>query len=157
MSPSARSGFTLLEIIVVIALLALLTAGVTSWGMSDYFEGLSRNDENTILTSLVQARAESIAGLCDGVTCQNASPHGVFFTPKSATIFEGPSYEERATSQDEILPLSGNIKFTGLTQVVFASITGDGESNYSIPFTMGSSSEGFLISTFGQISPYLPV
>ena len=96
---TTQSGFTMLEILVVIGLVLMLST-VTLLVSFDTYRGSNfRNDRDLLLATLERARAQSINNLCVGSTCnvvQNSRPHGVAIRPNgqpnSYVVFQGASY-----------------------------------------------------------------
>jgi prepilin-type N-terminal cleavage/methylation domain-containing protein len=147
-----HKGFTLVEVIITLTLSSLVTIGISAWGISEYVLAQTRSDKETILTSLLEARAESQNGLCDENSCTNGAAHGVYFQPTSATLFEGVSFDQRNKEFDVPFTLSGKGTFSGDTEIVFNAITGNNSKDSSVQYLIGSTTNTFLVSMNGQIS-----
>lgn len=144
-SLSLRSGFTLVEILVVIGILAIIASFGLYFSM-DSFQGSSYRDELDLMTSSIQhARAQSMNNVCFGSSCIDGKPHGVHFyqsgdiNDDKYVIFQGTSFDV----DDEINQV---IKFDNKTvyvdsaspiDIVFNRLSGDlilsgSETNKSI-------------------------
>lgn len=110
-------GFTLIEMIVVIGIIALLTAVSSS-----VYSGFKTHEHLEIATMGVveavrHAQANAQAGKGD-------SSWGVQVLPQSFVVFKGGSYAGRDTSTDQEVPLPGGVSTSGLSEIVFEKITG---------------------------------
>jgi prepilin-type N-terminal cleavage/methylation domain-containing protein len=146
-------GFTLIEILITLTLFSLFATAISVWGVSNYLSAQTRSDKDTIVTSLVETRAESQNNVCLS-TCLILPSHGVYFNKNVLTVFEGASFLTRNKEFDLQLPLSGKGTFSGDTEVLFAPHTGNGLSNYSLQYEVGSTTTEFEITTSGQISEF---
>lgn len=112
-----KKGFTLLEVLLSISLMAILTA----IGIPVYRSLQQRSDlevsGGTIAQSLRRAQIRSI-------TMEGDSAWGVNIDQNQATIFKGDNFPSRDIGYDEIYDLSGIIQFSGLSEVVFSKVTG---------------------------------
>ena len=97
-TPNLNSGFTLVEIIVVIGILAII-ASMGLYFSIDNYKGSSYRDELDLLVSSIEhSRAEAINNICYGTSCTDGESHGVHFYPKSDpnhdrfVIFQGTSF-----------------------------------------------------------------
>lgn len=110
-----NKGFTLLELMLVIAVIAIITLAVTPTILSY----LSKNDVDTARISVVEAlrRAENLSS-----TTNLDSTWGVYLQNGSVTIYKGATYSGRDTSADEIIDIGGNITFGGLNEVNFSKM-----------------------------------
>lgn len=121
-----KSGFTLIEIIIVIALLGLIFGLTTFIGMDTYQGSSFRNDRDALIGVLQRARNQSMNNTCLG-GCTNSVQHGVHITMGSYIIFQGSSYATRNPAVDEIIP-SGphmNIIPGGFDDVIFSQLSGE--------------------------------
>jgi prepilin-type N-terminal cleavage/methylation domain-containing protein len=125
-----NSGFTLIEMLMVISLMTICAGLALSGGIDTYSRALARSDRALLMGALREARAESMAGVCNGQFCTGPVPHGVFVSPKLLTIFEGSSYAARSLSADARIPFSQAGSVGTTSEVVFAAVTGAS----SLPF-----------------------
>ena len=121
---NSQSGITLIEIIVVMALITMMATLTLATSM-DSFRGYSyRNERDAIVNSLQRARSQAISNICLG-TCTTGMPHGVHFNANSYTIFQGIDYASRDIIADEIIRMNPAISATGPTDIIFAELSGD--------------------------------
>ncbi|HEY9585496.1 MAG TPA: prepilin-type N-terminal cleavage/methylation domain-containing protein [Candidatus Paceibacterota bacterium] len=140
----SQAGFTLIEILVVVALLATISGFGLIVGMDSYRGYAFRADRDTLVSLLQRARSQSINNICIGASCTNGKPHGVFIDATSGQyiLFQGAAYATRDSVVDEVTGVSPLVKHSGLTEVVFAQLSGDASSTGDI----------ILSGTAGQVS-----
>lgn len=82
---------------------------------------VERGNLDTVVTTFAQniRRAEVLARGGKG-----DAPWGLHATSGMITIFQGQSYAERNVNEDEVYTISNTIGITGMTEYVFAKITG---------------------------------
>ncbi|MDB5259162.1 MAG: seg [Candidatus Taylorbacteria bacterium] len=118
-----NSGFSLIEILVVIAISGLLSA--ITLGVFVTFQkskGLS-SDTETVVETLRQARSQSLSS-------KDSSAYGVHFSTSKITLFTGSTYATTSSSNlnfdlvatDAVLSIS---LFGGGSNVVFNRVTGE--------------------------------
>ncbi len=115
--PSKARGFTLLEVLLAVALMGMIAAF-----SSPLFLSLqSRSSLNSALSAAAPAlrRAQALAQGSHG-----DSPWGVYAQQGRLTVFQGQSYAERNAALDEVIELSPAILASGLTEAVFAKFSG---------------------------------
>ncbi len=151
----AESGFTVIEILVVVALLAMISGLGLIVGMDSYRGYAFRADRDTLVSLLERARSQSINNICNGTLCTNGKPHGVFIDATSSQyiLFQGRTYATRDVGVDEVTGGSGFITRSGISEVVFAQLSGE----VSIPGAIVLSSKAGQTSTtsinvWGQIA-----
>lgn len=109
-----NSGFSLIEVIVVIGLIAILSAG----GLAVNTQILSRRsnlDQRQILVRALQ-QARSLA-LFSGKS------HGLYFNEDGYTIFEGNVFDQNST-KNYFIPRSSSMVIQSPLQVVFRAVNG---------------------------------
>src|SRR3989344_4820009 len=101
-------GFTLIEVLVVLALVAFIAGFGLLMGFNSISRGSVAQERDLFLTSLLGARARALANV-------NESPHGVHIEDDSFVLFEGNSYpgaNHRILDRDDDIifeQLSGNV------------------------------------------------
>lgn len=134
-----ENGFTLIEVILVISILAIFAA-LSSFA---YSKNQTRNNlsiaVSTASTTLRRAQILSRSGYLD-------SAWGVKISASAVTLFKGESYEGRDTAGDERLELAANISVSGDDEFVFAKQSGIPAASGSFTFTASSLSEARTIS-----------
>src|SRR3989338_510991 len=110
-------GFTLVELLLSVAVIGILTAGVL--GFSLFL--LRSNDMELALSATAQTlrRAQTLAR-----SGQHDGAWGVKLQSETITIFHGNSYANRDSSLDEVTDLPSTIAVSGLTEVTYAAATG---------------------------------
>ncbi len=131
-------GFTLFEMLLVMSLLAMMAfIAVPVYQTFQVSNDLDSAEEN-----MVQAlkRAQSLAH-----SGKNDSNWGVHLVAGTITLFNGNSYATRDSNYDESFTTSNKITPTGISDVVFAKLTGLPNATGTFTFT-GSNGETRAIS-----------
>lgn len=119
-------GFTLVEILIVIGLLAIIGGFSAVVSLDNYRMSAFRDERKTLITALQRARAMSLNNI-------NQEPHGVAVLPSDQpnfyVVFEGDSYGGYDPSTDELIPSVYPVeKGVGSLEVVtFAQLSGETE------------------------------
>ena len=110
-------GFTLLEVLLSVAALSTI-AGI---GIPVFQSFQVRNDLDVAAVTVAQSarRAQILAEASDG-----DSNWGVEVAPGAVTLFKGDTFAARDAAYDETFVLPGTITASGLTDIVFAKMTG---------------------------------
>ncbi|HVM73266.1 MAG TPA: hypothetical protein VMU13_00070 [Candidatus Paceibacterota bacterium] len=150
---SAARGISFIEVIIVMALIALVANYTFVVSVGAYRATLRHMSRSSLVTALQHARAESITGHCEAQLCATGMPHGVFIQHGTYVVFEGGSYALRDTAADEVISADPATTARGLFEIVFAANTGDVEETGDIVL---SDPTGFTSTTTigseGQIS-----
>lgn len=138
-------GFTLLEVLLVIATIAVLAA----ISVPVYSNLQVRNDLDVVTNTSLQTlrRAQTLSQAVDG-----DSTWGVKLQQADITLFKGTSYSDRDTNFDEAYSLSGNVTPSGISELVFAKLSGNPTTTGTITLTSSNNeiqnitinSKGFL-------------
>lgn len=118
-------GFTLIEILVVLGLIAVLLSLGLTMNMNTFKDYLFRNDKNSVIVALQKARSQAINNLCVGPDCGSGLPHGVHFEKGFFTIFQGQIYSDDDPANERSDFDYGEFYVSGLTNVVFSELTAD--------------------------------
>ena len=115
----------MIEVLVVLAL-ALIVGGFALMVSFDAYRHASYHaDRASLIAALEHARAESIDNVCDGAVCASSAAHGVSIQDDRYVIFQGPEYASRLVDADESIDANPAIAHSGLSEVVFATSSGD--------------------------------
>lgn len=114
---SPKNGFTLLELLLSVALMSLL-AGIAA---PMYLSLQSENEMAIAVTTVedVLRRGQVRAQAVDG-----DSPWGVEMVSSTITLFKGNNFAGRDQSFDENYKLTATVKLSGLNDVVFNKFSG---------------------------------
>jgi len=139
-----KIGFTLLELILVVALISITSAIVAPV----YFSAKSADDldnsANALASSLRKAQLLSMA-------VEGDSSWGVKLINENVVIFKGVDYLSRDSAWDEIFKVNKNIKNSGLDEVVFSKLYGQPNLNGDIYLTDGNKNKILNINSLGVI------
>ena len=120
-----RQGFTLIECLIVVAIMTTVAAGGLLLSMDSYRGYSFRNDRDSLISLLQHARAQAIGNVCLGDVCMAGADHGVAIKTDRYVLFQGSSYATRDVEQDIVVPSSPNSDKVGLEEVVFSALSGD--------------------------------
>jgi len=114
---SQKNGFTLLELLLVLALMSVLAVIAAPM----YLSLQAENEINITSTTIadVLRRAQLKAQAVDG-----DSAWGVEIKNESLTIFKGSNFNNRNQTFDEIFSLASTINLTGLSEIIFSPLSG---------------------------------
>lgn len=113
-----RSGFTLIELILVVAIIGLLVGLFGSVGTSFLVRNNTQNTTNDLVSSLRVAQLNSISGKRD-------STWGVKIISGQIVVFAGTSYASRITTFDENVSFASPVTISpNNAEIVFAKNTG---------------------------------
>jgi prepilin-type N-terminal cleavage/methylation domain-containing protein len=120
---TANKGFTLIEILIVIGLIAMVGSAVLFMDINSYRGDAFRAERSSIVTLLQQARIDALNNV-------NEKPHGLALhpldAPDSYVLFEGTDYE--TSDPASRVPYKENYAVTfgpgSPTQVVFEQLSG---------------------------------
>ncbi|MDO8489874.1 MAG: hypothetical protein Q7S47_00485 [bacterium] len=143
-SSSIRNGFTVIELVVAIGVLMTIFGLGTFVSMDLYHAHLFEAEKSTLLSVLEKARGQAQHHM-------RGSAHGVSIQSPAAVLFSGASFSLRDTSQDISFPLSQAIHRSGLTEVVFASLTARVTTPGEILLVAGARSAAITINSEGRI------
>lgn len=101
-----RRGFTLIEIVLVIAIMGILAAATTPYTVSFYKRFQLDSERNKFVSLLRQARTMSMAG-------ENSQIHGIYITSSQFIIFEGATYATRDSTKDQTFSRESGVTISG--------------------------------------------
>lgn len=144
----SREGFTLIEILIAIAIITIL-AGMGLWISMDVYRNYSyRSEKETFISAIQKARLESMVNL-------NESAHGIRVESDKYIIFRGSSYSASSSFNRTIVP-SGPVTITGnpsLPQdIVFDQLSGTTSSSGTLTVSDSVRTAVISINNEGQIS-----
>ena len=119
-----RPGFTVIELIITIAIFAVLAA--STFGLAGRLnqKGTFQDVEENILNTLEEARDRAMKG-------EQGSAWGVAFETGSVILYAGNAYALHTAALDRRQTVPAAYSFSGLREVTFRKLTGK-------PFTGGT-------------------
>jgi prepilin-type N-terminal cleavage/methylation domain-containing protein len=150
-----RRGFTLMEMLVVIGLVAIIAGFSVVVGLDGFRGDSYRAERDSIVILLQQARTESLNNI-------DEEPHGVAFFPaahpKSYVEFEGTSYTAPThdPNKDTIVDAQYPVSFGAgaPAEITFEQLSGDANSpgTFALLDTERQFSSNLTITSEGGIS-----
>lgn len=136
-------GFTLIEILVVIGMIAVLGSAILFIDLNSYRGDAFRAERDTIVTLLGQARVDALNNIGE-------DKHGVAFFPSDApdsyVVFAGDSYAASSPASRQVYRGSYRVQFSPASpaEVVFGQL--DGGSSYSGDITISDPNRAFIFA-----------
>ena len=135
-NPHSASGFTIVEIIVVMALILVLF-GISAPFLYRFYNNFEvRSERDSLVAYLRQTRNISVAD-------QQQSNHGLYKTSTQYIIFKGSSYSDRDPYYDQIFPRSTGVAVSGPSQIVFQRRSG---RTPKVSYTLTSGGTSYVIN-----------
>ncbi len=144
------AGFTLMEILVVMAIIAVFTA-FTPKILSSYNKYSLDSNYNELIQDLRSAVIKSMSG-------ESGSGWGVHLVTGSGgsfTLFKGTSYAGRDTDYDEPHLLASSLTLTASsTDIIFSKIeaTTTNTGTITLSWPDGNLSKGILVNAYGVLT-----
>lgn len=156
---SPMRGTTLLEVLMVIALLAFFSTFIAFAGLDSYGRALAGDDIDRIESLLRNARAEAQGGVCRARQCSEGVWQGLILTPSAITPIETTGPGQRPFPSDGgPVSLSNSISFAPEI-LYFAPYSGRSDTPRTLTATTSTGAVWeFSITEVGLISSslYLP-
>ena len=142
----AKAGFTVLELILVIAIFAIAVASVLPFlAKFQQTQTLSTVHEN-IVQSLRRAQHRAVIGERD-------SAWGVRFLSGSYVLYAGNSYAGRTTGLDERHTVAAVYSFAGRTEITFRKLGGSAMTGGTLTINGGAGGvKTIQVNSVGKIS-----
>jgi len=138
-------GFTLIEILIVLGLIAILTTFVLPTSIYFYRSQQLETHSQGILQTLRRAQLKAIS-------IEKDASFGVYLTNDNYVLFKGVSYATRDVQYDEVYDLSNIITLSGLSEVIFSKFEGIPNTTGNIVLNSNSESRTININEMGTIS-----
>lgn len=139
-----RSGFTLLEVLIAIALLGVLASFVIPVGVQFYqTETLTDTAEN-VANTLRRARLQAF-------TQKHDASFGVKILSTGFTLFEGISYANRSASEDEAFNFPVGVTASGTDEITFLKFSGEPSVTGTVTLNLGGASRSITVAPQGVI------
>lgn len=148
---SHTKGITLIEVIIVIALLTILAQISLSGDISFYRKKTFNEEVDNLYLSFMRTRVTSMHNVCYGISCTDGKPHGVHIEADRYVLFQGNLFSHRDVAYDEIVFFPPSVSATSLGDVVFEQLSGNTNAG-TITITDGESRVAqILVNTEGRI------
>jgi prepilin-type N-terminal cleavage/methylation domain-containing protein len=118
-------GFSLIELLVVMGLLAILGSFSLMVSMENYRGSSFAESQATLVSALQKARSQALFGVCIGSGCTAGQPHGVHIDSNQLVLFQGTTYNADDPNNEYLPVQSAGITFSGIHDVVFTEFSGD--------------------------------
>ena len=159
-SQARANGFTLVEIVIVLALVAVVGSVSLFFGLDSFRAYAFHSDRDLLVATLEHARAEAIGNQCQANSesvCVDGRPHGVRIDADRIHLFQTvaamPDYTHRDASVDAVFVSNEHTTFGGDSEVVFSQLSGDVATPAAITVTeAGGRISTITIGAEGQIS-----
>jgi len=139
-----KPGFTLFEILAVIAFLAILASMVAVFGISSLKTQEVDRTLQTIRNNLITARNQAMSE-------RESSRWGVAFATSSIMAFKGSTYATRDHTFDLFNPFAPGIHITGISEIVFVPPFGNVATSGVITITDGDRTVSISVNPYGMI------
>jgi len=137
-----KSGFTLVELIVVVALLTIIATTAAVFNSQWYLQNNLESAKNMMISSIRKAQSYSISK-------KNGLTWGVCLTGKTIRMFGG-SCASPTIKDDYNLP--NNVSITGLSTVTFSLFRGEPNSSQNINISGNNKIYNLIINSAGGIN-----
>jgi prepilin-type N-terminal cleavage/methylation domain-containing protein len=116
----SKGGFTLMELLIVLALTGLFFALTIPYGMNFYRQRILDEETSKLMNNLKIAQSHAMAG-------KENSSWGIAFFEGYYVLFMGDYYDdaERNDDYDKTFNFSSGIAIEGISEVVFEQSTGE--------------------------------
>ncbi len=149
---SRENGFTHIEVIVVVSILAIILSSTLFFNLDSYRADAFRAEAKLLQTILQTTRAEALNNV-------NQKPHGVAFFPSyydGYVVFEGTDYAHRQASTSIRIPTTYHLVLDPSSphEIVFSQLSGDAnyQGNIVLIDEERHASTSILINYEGNIS-----
>ncbi len=156
---NTTKGFTLIEILLVVALVSIITFWGLFMSVDNYHQSSFINERDTLVSALTHARSQAINNVCIGtsaVHCTNGKDHGVHIKTSGGLVieyivFQGTTYNPNDPT-NEIIQTNYTTSTPGPNEVYFERISGKVNAPAAIVLNgIASETSTINIGTEGQI------
>lgn len=141
----SKNGFSLIEVIIVLAILVVISGLAFSAGYGLYRSQPLVSEKDSLVSLLRRARAKAMNNI-------NQSDHGVFIGSSKYTVFQGGSYAGRDAELDEEFPRLAGATLEGPTEIVFSALEGAANTSGTIAISTASGRVETSVNYEGRIS-----
>lgn len=137
-------GFSILEVMIILAIFAVLFSYVFGVGVEFYQSQLLISERDTVLSLLRSARARAMNNI-------DQSSHGLYIDSNQYVVYEGLSYALRSQTYDEAFPHSLGIAISGPSDVNFSSSDGSSNVSGTVALSTGAGKSNISVNYEGRI------
>lgn len=134
-----RTGFTLVELLIVFSISMILFGIIGSIASNTYPKNQLRSETQTVVQTIRQAQVLTLAR-------KNDTVWGVHFEGTTMTLFAGSSYQTRDELLDRTHVFASGVIVSGLTDIVFVSLTGTTQQTGQIILSSQATSESLTLT-----------
>jgi prepilin-type N-terminal cleavage/methylation domain-containing protein len=150
MTAPSKRGFSLIEVIVVVALFGIV-AGVGLIVSMESYRASSYHSDRALLVSLLQrARSQAINNLCSSSSCTDGAVHGVHIEADKYVLFEGATYVA-GNADNAVFAADTNTTHSFTGDIIFSQLSAT-TSAQTITLTGQGRASDITISAEGRIS-----
>lgn len=139
------TGFTILEILIVLGIVSILISLSASPGLDFYRSQQIESKSREIVQNLRRSQMKAMSSESD-------SSFGIYFTTNSYTLFKGDNYALRQSGFDEVFEIPSIITLSGLSEIVFSKLEGEPNVTGDIILTSNSQTRTININELGRIN-----
>lgn len=136
-----KRGFTLIEVLIVIAVIVILVSMSTGAFVQFYAGNILESETQKVQTILVDARAQTLLSKED-------TNYGVHFESNKVILFKGNTYSAVDPDNEELI-LSSRVSLTtnivgGGSDIIYRRLTGNVVANGTTTISLVSDSNRFI-------------
>lgn len=139
-----QAGFTLIELILVVALILIIATTATVFNSRWYLQNNLESAKNMLVSSVYKAQSYSISQ-------KNGLTWGVCLIGKTIRMFGG-SCDTPTIKDDYNLP--ANVNINGLSNITFSSLQGEPDNSQNINLSGNNQTYNLIINSAGGLNVY---
>lgn len=137
-------GFTLVEVMLVMALTFVVGVFVSPVGVSFYKSQLLNETSDGLVSALREAQSLSMSG-------KDNQAFGIYMGEGEYVVFTGDTYASRIVSEDLVFPFATSVSITGPSEVTFSKLTGEPSYEGALIVSLGDKERRIEILGSGNI------
>ena len=154
-----QTGFTLIELVVAMAIILILAGFVTLSLISEQNITSVNATVDTLVSSMASQQTKAMASKSEGLP--TGQSFGVYFQSDRYTLFKGTTYSASDSANFTTI-LDGGIRFTNITfpnnTIVFLIISGEisefvaGQNTITVRNTQGPETKTITVNKYGVVT-----
>ncbi len=138
-------GFTLVEVLVVVALVSMVIAGGVAVSLSGISRASIASERAQLVSLLTTTRSRALANI-------HALPQGIRINENTYVLFEGSSWSASSNETHVSIDRSSSVTVSGAAEVVFIPLSADVvQGDVVLTMSQGSMSHTISVLRSGQI------